>query len=279
MDPYTEVNRRHWDEVVPIHLSSESYAPSLKSLRAGQSGLHMIERQELLPIRGRSLLHLQCHFGLDSLSLALEGADVTGMDFSSPAINTARKLATELGIPATFVVSDLYDLPANLKGQFDIVFTSYGVLCWLPDLVQWAKVIAHFLKPGGFFYMVEFHPIQQSLELIEDDPTISDLKLRYPYFATAEPLKFDSQGTYADRSARLENRSTYFFPHSLGEIVTALVDVGLHIEFLHEFPFTIHKILPFVDAAADGSFRLTKGEGTIPLLFSVKASAALSEIP
>ena len=119
--------------------------------------------------------------------------------------------------------------------------------------------------------MVEFHPIQQSLELIEDDPEVGELKLRHPYFATAEPLRFESDGTYADRSAVLENRSTYFFPHSLGEVVSALVDAGLQIEFLHEFPFTTHKILPFVDAAADGTFRLTKGEGTIPLLFSIQA--------
>ncbi len=268
MDEYLETNRRHWDEVVPIHVASEMY--DVAAFKAGKSKLKP-EREELGDVRGKTLLHLQCHFGLDTLSWAREGAIVTGADFSAPALAAARALATELGIEARFVLSDLYSLPERLDGQFDIVFTSYGVLCWLPDVPRWARVAAHFVKPGGTFYIAEFHPIAG---IFDDAPDGDDLRVRYPYFPTDEPLRFDDLGTYTDRSAEIKNSTTYEWPHPTSEVLTALIDAGLRIEFFHEFPFSTYQFLPFTEIVADGSVRLTKHDGCLPLLYSIKATKA-----
>src|SRR5205823_6481205 len=162
MDEYIEANRKHWDELVSIHVKSAFY--TVDSVRQGRTSLHPLEIEELGDVRGKRLLHLQCHFGLDTLSWARLGAAVTGADFSDEAIRTARELASELQIPATFVLSNLYDLPGALDGQFDVVYTSHGVLGWLPDIAGWARVAAHFVKPGGFFYVAEIHPVAQVFE-------------------------------------------------------------------------------------------------------------------
>lgn len=268
MNEHTETNRRHWDEVVPLHVASEMY--DVEGFRASKSRLHPIELEELGDVRGKSLLHLQCHFGLDTLSWATQGAAVTGIDFSEPAIDTARKLAAELEIDARFLVSDIYALPENLEGQFDIVFTSYGVLTWLPDIPRWAKVAAHFVRPGGTFYIVEFHPMTWTLE---NEPGITDdIRLAYPYFPTGDALDFEEDGTYAQPDAKVEHRRTFEWPHPVSEVVTALIDAGLRIEFLHEFPHTTWRFLPFMEPAGDRMFRLTKHDGQLPLLYSVRAT-------
>jgi SAM-dependent methyltransferase len=273
VNEYMDANRGYWDEVVPIHVASDFY--DLPSFKSGESSLMALERQEVGDVRGKTLLHLQCHFGLDALSWAREGAGVTGMDFSPSAVDVARKLAAETGIEARFLVSDLYELPERLDGQFDIVFTSYGVINWLPDLARWAQVIAHFLKAGGVFYIVEFHPVQHALEIIQDNPDVDELRFRWPYFATPEPLRFDEDGSYANRAASLNNRTNYVFPHSLGEVVTSLVEAGLQIEFLHEFPFDLQKHFPFMRRRDDGYWDLTKPGVSAPLLFSIRASKPL----
>lgn len=267
MDEHVETNRRHWDEVVPLHMQSDYY--DVAAFRAGKSSLHALEREELGDVRGKTLLHLQCHFGMDTLSWAREGAMVTGVDFSERAIEAARTLAAETGIDARFVVSDVYSLPEKLDGQFDIVYTSYGVLFWLPDLRPWAEVVARFLKPAGTFYMAEFHPIQHIFDTSDE---ATDLQINDTYFGGAEPLMFDDDGSYADRGAKLQNRVTYSWAHPLGEVVTALAEAGLRIEFLHEFPFTIEQFFPFMAPAGDGLYRLTKHDGAIPLLYSIKAT-------
>jgi len=268
-DEYIEANRRHWDEVVAVHTASEFY--DVAAFKAGERRLKPVELAELGDVRGKTLLHLQCHFGIDTLCWARdEGAIVTGADFSVNAVETARALADEMGIDARFVCSNIYELPQNLDGQFDIVFTSYGVLHWLPDLPRWARVAAHFVKPGGTFYIAEFHPISL---IFDDEDDVTELRVRYPYFPRAEPLVFDHAGTYAaDRSVPLANRRTYEFPHPVSDVVTALIDAGLRIEFLHEFPFSTSKFLPFTEKLPDGSVRLTKHDGCVPLLFSVKAT-------
>src|SRR5438067_5957834 len=184
MDDHTSANRANWDAWAAINAASANY--DVAGFKAGKLSLNRIEREELGDVAGKSLLHLQCHFGLDSLSWARLGAAVTGVDFSDKAIALARSLSEETGIPATFVQSNIYDLADNLTGQFDIVFTSYGVLWWLPDLAGWAKVVSHFLKPGGTFLLVEAHPIASMFD--PDDP--SELKVKYPYFPSREPLKF-----------------------------------------------------------------------------------------
>ncbi len=161
MNEYIEVNQRHWDEVVPIHVASELY--DVASFKAGLSSLMPIELNEVGHVRGKALLPLQCHFGLDTLSWARAGASVTGIDFSRQAVEAARELATELNIEASFVESNIYDLPQVLQDQFDVVFTSYGALLWLPDIVRWARVAASYVKPGGFLYVVEGHPMVNTI--------------------------------------------------------------------------------------------------------------------
>ncbi len=262
-----EANRRHWDEIVPIHVESQFY--DVASFKEGQSKLKPVELEELGDVRGKSLLHLQCHFGLDTLSWAREGAIVTGVDFSGQAIDAARALAAETGIDARFVEADIYELPERLEEQFDIVFTSYGVLCWLPDIGRWSRVAAHFVRPGGTFYIVEFHPFAG---VFDDAPEVTDLHVRYPYFPSGEPLRFEEDGTYADRSAKVEHRVKYDWPHTLGEVVTALIEAGLVIDFVHEFPFTTDVFCPFMEEKGDGSVRLKKHDGSVPLLFSIKAT-------
>ena len=261
---YMETNRRHWDEVVAIHAASDFY--DLASFKKGRSTLLPVEREEVGDVGGKTLLHLQCHFGMDTLSWARKGAIVTGVDFAGAAIKTARGLADELGIDARFIESNIYDLPGTLSGQFDVVFTSLGVLCWLPDVPQWARIAAGFVKPGGSFYILDGHPMSHTLD---DEAPGGELKLRYPYFP-GEPLAFDEDGTYANTAAKLEHRSTFEFQHSLGEIVTSLIDAGLRIEFLHEFPVSSYEALPGMTKGDDGFYHLRQGDSMVPFLFSIR---------
>ncbi|HYM15157.1 MAG TPA: class I SAM-dependent methyltransferase [Dehalococcoidia bacterium] len=264
---YMDTNRAHWDEVTPIHVASAFY--DVSAFKGGRTSLDAVERAEVGDVRGKTLLHLQCHFGMDTLSWAREGAVVTGVDYSEPAIAQARALGEELGIDARFVVSNVYDLPGAIDGQFDVVFTSYGALCWLPDIAAWARVAAGFVKPGGFFYIAEFHPVSM---VFDDAPEIDDLRVRYPYFPAEAPLRFDDWGDYTDRSVGLNNRTTYEFLHPVGDVVSALCDAGLRIDFLHEFPFSTFQFLPITERRPDGSVRLTKHDGCVPLLYSIKAT-------
>jgi len=165
MDEYLAANRALWDEWTAIHETSSFY--DLEAFKAGGSRLRDYEVDEVGDVTGKSLLHLQCHFGIDTLSWARLGARVTGADFSDRAIELGRSLAAELRLDATFVRSDLYDLPSVLDGQFDVVYTSRGVLGWLPDLGRWAGVVAHFLRPGGVFYMTEIHPVAQAFAFVD----------------------------------------------------------------------------------------------------------------
>lgn len=264
-----ELNRLHWDEAVPLHVASEFY--DVAAFKAGKTTLTRDELAEVGDVRGQTLLHLQCHFGMDTLSWAREGASVTGVDFSPAAIKTARGLAQELGIEARFVESNIYDLPANLSGQFDVVFTSLGVLCWLPDVPNWACIASSYVKPGGVFYIMDGHPMFHSLD---DEAPPSELRLRYPYFP-GPPMPWESDGTYAT-AAKLEHRQTVEYQHSLGEIVTSLIDAGLQIEFLHEFNYSGHAALPNMTRSDDGLYRLP-GDSLLPFLFSLRAHKPVVE--
>ncbi len=265
MDEHHEANRRHWDELVPINAESKFY--KLAGFKTGRSTLDEVELAGIGDVRGKSLLHLQCHFGLDSMSWARLGAKVTGADFSEEAIALARSLAEELDIKANFVCSDLYDLPKNLDGIFDIVFTSHGVLPWLPDLGRWAEVIAHFLKPGGVFYIVESHP---TAHIFDDEIEIPELRVRYPYFHKG-PMRFEDEGSYADPNAVVRNKTTYEWVHPLSEVINSLIAAGLRIEYLKEYPFCAWKLLPFMVRGDDGWWRLPDGNQSLPLMFSLRA--------
>lgn len=260
------INQRMWDERVNIHLRSQFY--DLESFLAGETSLLPIELAELGDVAGKSLLHLQCHFGLDTLSLARMGARVTGVDFSGEAIRAARDLAARAGLEARFLESNLYDLPGHLKEEFDLVFTSYGALCWLPDLTRWGQLIAHYLKPGGVFYVVDVHPF---LSTLDDDSTADSLRVRYPYFKTANPLVFSLGGTYAERNVETVHNQSHEWPYSLHEVVEALRGPGLQIDFVHEFPVCCFAKFPWLVKGPGRWWRLPDSAPEIPMTFSVKA--------
>jgi SAM-dependent methyltransferase len=266
MDEYFKANLEHWNEVTSIHENSEFY--DVEGFKSGKCTLMPLEREELGDVSGKTLLHLQCHFGLDTMSWARLGAKVTGVDFSDKAIGLAKSLSRELGIHADFLCCNIYDLPKVLKGEFDIVFTSYGILCWLPDLGEWAKIIAQFLKPGGTFYIVEGHPFNT---VFENEKNTKDLKVRYSYFHSPKPTRWKPDGPYADKDAEVSSPS-YEWAHPLGDIINSLISAGLNIEFLHEFPYWCEDHFPFMEIGQDGWWRLKGGKDTIPLMFSVKAT-------
>ena len=222
-------------------------------------------------MRGKTLLHLQCHFGLDTLSWAREGAAVTGVDFAPQAIEAARAIAAECGLDARFVCSTIDDLPANLDGRFDVVYTSRGVLGWLPDIRAWARVVAHFLAPGGTFFITEIHPVVQAFENEGVEP--GELRLTYPYWEHPDPLTFAVTGSYADPTADVgEGVVEHGWDHGLGEIVTALIEAGLRIETLVEHPFLAWQV-DFLIKMDEDEYVLPEGtKGELPLMFSLRAT-------
>lgn len=233
-------NRRAWDSWAPLHLNSKFY--DVEQFVAGTSSLRSIETSELGDVKDKHLLHLQCHFGLDTLSWARLGADAVGVDNSEVAIDIARRLSGDIGVPAEFLCCDLYELPGPLQpDSFDIVFSSYGVLSWLPELRHWALAAAALLKPGGYLYLVEFHPL---LDMF-DEATGS--RLEYPYFATErKPLVLDDEVSYADPEADQPAHTLYQWIHSLGDIISAISSAGLTIEWLHEFDYSPFACYPWL---------------------------------
>jgi SAM-dependent methyltransferase len=258
-------NQRLWDVRIRAHLEAGLYP--IEEFRRTGSTLSALEVDELGDVYGRSLLHLQCNGGLDTLSWARRGARVTGVDFSAVGIDTARSLAAELGIDARFILSDVYATADVCDDTFDIVFTSGGVLWWLPDLARWAQVIAALLRPGGAFYIAELHPF--AMTLAEEDGRIV---VKHDYFSGDAPLVFESSGTYyeAGPDFATEPMQEVGWIHSLAEVVTALLGAGLVIDFLHEHPFTIFRMLPSFTKCEDGTWRPATGP-QLPLLFSLRA--------
>ena len=265
MNEYTTANRKLWNAWTKIHENSEFYDNA--SFKAGRNTLRTIELEELGDVSGKSLLHLQCHFGQDTLSWARLGANVTGVDLSDEAIALAQSLAAELNLKAHFICSDIFEL--DLHEQFDIVFTSYGVLAWLNDLPRWAEVIARHLKPGGTFYIVEIHPFTDTLNDWEAEKHLS---ICYSYFQPDEPMTYDAETSYAEPDAQhTEPITNYQWSHSLGEILNSLIDAGLQIQYLHEFPMTVFQHLPMMEERDDW-WRLPEGSPELPFLFSLKAN-------
>jgi SAM-dependent methyltransferase len=263
-------NRQLWDAWTAVHAEGDFY--DLAGFRAGGIRLRDAEVAAVGDVRGRTLLHLQCHFGIDTLSWARLGARVTGVDFSPAALRLAREIAADIGIEdARFVESNLYELPEHLDGKFDVVYTSRGVLGWLPDIRAWARVVAHFLAPGGTFFITEAHPVFQVFE--NEGVVPRELRLTYPYWEHRDPLVFDVQGSYADVSADVGEQVEHGWNHGLGEIVTALIDAGLRIESLEEHPY-LEWSADFLVESEPGSdrFVLPPGPGELPLSFSLRAT-------
>ena len=267
-------NQRLWEAWTAVHAEGDFY--DLAGFREGGIRLRDAEIAAVGDVRGRTLLHLQCHFGIDTLSWARLGARVTGADFSPAAVALAREIAADIGIDdARFVESNLYELPDHLEGEFDVVYTSRGVLGWLPDIRGWARVVAHFLAPGGTFFITEAHPLFNAFENEGVKP--GELRLAYPYWEHREPLVFDVQGSYADPTADVGEQKEHGWDHGLGEIVTALIDAGLRIESLEEHPY-LDWAADFLVESEPGSGRyvLPPGAGELPLMFSLRATKPVS---
>jgi SAM-dependent methyltransferase len=257
---YFDANKDGWNKRTAVHKASEFY--DLDAFKKGRSSLNKIELEELGDVKGKSLLHLQCHFGMDTLSWAREGATVTGVDLSDEAIALAQQINEELQLNATFICCNVYDTAAHVQEQFDIIFTSYGTIGWLPDLKPWAKMIAATVKPGGFFYIADFHP---TLWMLDDAME----KLYYSYF-NDEVIVTEQQGSYTDRTAAIKY-TEYGWNHPFSEIFEALISEGLQIEFLHEYCFSPYNCFANTEQGEDGMWRL-KGMGNkFPMMYSIKA--------
>jgi SAM-dependent methyltransferase len=260
-DSYLQANRELWDLKTDIHLKSQFY--DIEAFKAGATSLNAIELEELKEVEGKSMLHLQCHFGQDSLSWARLGAQVTGLDFSSEAIAAARQLSDEIGTPARFVCSNVYDAPEVLQEQFDIVFTSYGTIGWLPDIDRWAAVVQACLKPGGTFYFVEFHPVYQQRD--------AEGKIIYDYFYAPEPDMEWSEHTYTDGPSH-PPKQNYWWNHPMSAVLNALIKQGLNIRFVHEFPFSPYKLSETMMQVAPGKWVLQNLKDRIPYTYSILAT-------
>jgi SAM-dependent methyltransferase len=269
-----ELNRRHWDEVTGIHARNNVYG--VDDFKAGGCRLHRVEREELGDVSGKTLLHLQCHFGLDTLSWARRGAVATGVDFSPEAIKLARSLAGEVGIDARFIESDVYALKDRLSERFDIVFTSYGVLSWLPNLEEWGRIIGRFLKPNGVFYIIDAHPFIHVFPIdIDITAGSKELRPRFPYFHDPAGTRWDINIDYADGATKTPPQHNW--QHGMGDVVNALVGAGLRIEHLHEFPYCAWKVVAFAElveafSESHGYYGLPARFPQLPLMFSIKAA-------
>ncbi|MCP5149789.1 MAG: class I SAM-dependent methyltransferase [Ectothiorhodospiraceae bacterium] len=267
MDRYRAANRDLWEAWTPHNLTSPLY--DVEGFVAGRETLCPVELAGVGQVAGRRLLHLQCHFGLGTLSWVRHGAIATGVDFAPSAIAAARELSERTGLPATFVESDLYALPEHLEGEFDVVFTSHGVLGWLPDLEGWARVIAHYLAPGGLLFLAEAHPVAMLFDETRDD---RELRLRYPYFHRDEPFVLPVKGSYAAPEAEVSG-TEHFWIHPVSDILGALLRAGLRIESFDEHPFMAWSHFPWMVQRPDGHWEMPPDAPELPLMLSLRARA------
>ena len=256
-------NRKLWDTRVSLHVASKFY--DVPGFLAGKSSLCGIEVAEVGPVAGKSLLHLQCHFGQDTLSWARLGANVTGVDFSPEAIAAARNLAEQAGVQAEFIEADVLDLPKSLDGRFDIVFTSFGTIGWLPDLDRWAAGIRRALKPGGFFYMIDLHKTFLILDMETG-------QLKYDYFGGEVPDEEVTAKTYADGLAH-EPLVEYWWNHTFESLFAALRSAGLQLSSFREYPFCVYKLSATMVETDPGHWVYESLRGRIPYMYSLRADA------
>lgn len=270
---YFSANKDLWNQRTALHKDSSFY--NLAGFKAGENVLKPIELNELGDVKRKKMLHLQCHFGMDSLNWAKLGADVTGIDLSDKAIDEAKKLNDELGLKTKFVCCNVYDLHpqsiasskvyplgGDLEADFDIVFTSYGVIGWLPDLDKWAELIAYYLKIGSIFYMAEFHPV---VWMFDDEFT----HIQY-YYENREVIITENYGTYTNRKANITGKE-YTWNHSISEVLNALIKAGLKIELFNEFMYSPYPNFNNTVQGDDGNWYIKGMEGKMPMLYSVRA--------
>lgn len=272
MSGYTDANRANWDDRATLHADRGEHGYRISQYiadRSAISGVVAFDLPRLGSVDGLRAVHLQCHIGTDTLSLARLGARVTGLDFSPNAVDEARRLVADTGDEVDFVVADVYDAAAVLTpGSFDLVYTGVGALCWLPSVARWAEVVATLLAPGGTLHLREGHPILWSM----DERIGDDLHLRFPYWEREQPLEWDDDSTYVETTRPLTATRTYEWNHSLGEIVTALIRAGLRIELLEEHDSVPWEALPGQMTERDGEFVLAALDGVAPLSYTLRAS-------
>ena len=268
LDEYRLANQANWDSRVALHYGSDEYGISRFIADPDHlSGVVGYDREKLGDVSGKRLLHLQCHIGTDTISWARLGADVTGTDLSPKSIEAARKLSEESGTPARFEVSELYDTRAVIDEMFDIVYTGVGAICWLPDIREWARVVASFLEPGGVFYMREGHPMMWALDWEDTE----QLRVTMPYFETEEPDAEEEEETYAGEG-KVSSPLNYGWNHGLGETIDALIQAGLRIDRVEEHDECEWQGLAQLVLEDDGLWRLPDRRERLPLMWSVLAT-------
>lgn len=258
---FFKTNKATWNEKVKIHVQSDMY--DLDAFKKGKSSLMPYELDALGDVKGKTLLHLQCHFGQDTLSWSRMGAMCTGVDLSDEGIKLAKSLNEELKLDAKFVCCNVLETSKYVKKTFDIVFTSYGVIGWLPNLKPWGQMVAERLKDGGTFFMAEFHPIVWMFDYLEEKPVIT-----YGYMQD-EVIYEEYKGTYADKNSNMISKE-YGWNHGLGDVVSALTEAGLHIEYLKEFTESPYDVLPDLVKTESGMY--TTKRQLYPLIFTLKAT-------
>lgn len=250
-----------WDAKTPIHIASEFY--DLEKFKSGDNSLRKIELSELPDVKGKTILHTQCHFGQDTLSMERMGASCTGIDLSSESIKQAIQLRDELGLKSNFINCNVYDIDKNLTEHFDMVFTSYGVIAWLPDLNLWAEQLSSRLKDGGYFYMAEFHPVLYMFDWESN-------RIAYTYFNSGTPLEETNEGTYVDKNADITHKE-YFWQHSISEVLNALLNSGLEIIKFNEFDYSPYNCFENLEKRGDQEFVFTHNGIIPPHVFSILA--------
>ncbi|MDF0731623.1 class I SAM-dependent methyltransferase [Pseudomonas entomophila] len=270
MNRSLELNRTSWDERAPLHAVSRDYEVELFVQRPEHlSEVVRFDLPRLGDIRGLRTLHLQCHIGTDTLSLARLGAQVSGLDFSPASLAQARRLAERCGTPIDYVESDVYQAASVLPvASYDLIYTGVGALCWLPDIDAWAANVAALLKPGGRLFLREGHPMLWAINEEHGDR----LQVEYPYFEHAAPTVWFSDQTYVDSSQRLAHTETHVWNHGMGELVTALLAHGLRLTALEEHQSIPWEALPGqMDKGADGEWRLRELPERLPLSYTLQA--------
>lgn len=260
---WRRVNHAWWDERAALHRGSEFYADA--------TGLEDFEWAELPPVDGLALIHPQCHIGTDTVSLAARGARVVGLDFSAESIAGARDLSARAGLGdrTEWVLGDVYDAVERVAGRtFDGVYTGKGALCWLPDVGRWATVMWNLVRPGGFLYLSEFHPVQ---DIMADDDTVPERS----YFGSTGDV-FVDPGSYAVPEADTVHDTLVDFVHPVASVVQALLDQGFVLGMLHEHPTTVFERWPWLETDGDGVWRVPAGRPTLPLMYSLLATRPIS---
>jgi SAM-dependent methyltransferase len=258
---YIEINRQSWNNKTETHLKSEFY--DLENFINGKTSLNSIELDLLGELKGKKILHLQCHFGQDTISLGRLGADVTGVDLSDKAIESAKKIAKDTKSNAKFICCDIYDLPNHLAEQFDIVFTSYGTIGWLPDIDKWANIVSQYLKPNGKFVFVEFHPV---VWMFDDNFE----KIGYNYFNSGAIVESEI-GTYADKTADIQQEYV-MWNHGLSEVMNSLIKNGLEINCLNEYDYSPYNCFNKTIEFEPKKYRIAHLENKIPMVYSIVAT-------